>query len=148
MFCTIFSWHNLIVLAADFQAELSCHHLKVPIIESNKDSEKNEWSVEPIMFIWYSIFACLLTIFILTSKHFPLIIFITYTVFPRIVSAETILFWKLDFDHYSREETIQGRKLFFYFTFCIQFYFPPLNNGRKYYYKVHIFCGLFRIYEL
>ena len=69
-------------------------------------------------------------------------------VFPRIVSAETILFWKLDCDHYSREEIIQGRKLFFYFTFCIQFYFPSLNNGRKYYYKVHIFCGLFRIYEL
>ena len=33
------------------------------------------------------------------------------TVFPRIVSAETILFWKLDCGNYSREETIQGRKL-------------------------------------
>ena len=55
-----------------------------------------------------------------------------YTVFPRIVSAETILFWKLDCDHYSREETIQGRKLIFYSTFCT---FSPLNNGRKYYYK-------------
>ena len=57
------------------------------------------------------------------------------TVFPRIVSAETILFWKLDCGKYSSEETIQGRKVFFYFTFCIQFQFPPLNNGRKYYYK-------------
>ena len=33
------------------------------------------------------------------------------TVFPRIVSTETILFWKLKFGNYSREETIQGRKL-------------------------------------
>ena len=33
------------------------------------------------------------------------------TVFPRIVSAETILFWKLECGNYSREETIQGRKL-------------------------------------
>ena len=29
-----------------------------------------------------------------------------YTVFPRIVSAETILFWKLKCGNYSREETI------------------------------------------
>ena len=35
------------------------------------------------------------------------------TVFPRIVSAETILFWKLGCGKYSREETIQGRKLLF-----------------------------------
>ena len=44
------------------------------------------------------------------------------TVFPRIVSAETILFWKLKCGKYSREETIQGRKLFkggnyFFFIF-------------------------------
>jgi len=36
-----------------------------------------------------------------------------YTVFPRIVSAETILFWKLECGKYSREGTIQERKLFF-----------------------------------
>ena len=29
-----------------------------------------------------------------------------FTVFPRIVSAETILFWKLKCGNYSREETI------------------------------------------
>ena len=28
------------------------------------------------------------------------------TVFPRIVSAETIVFWKLECGNYSREETI------------------------------------------
>ena len=33
------------------------------------------------------------------------------TVFPRILSAETILFWKLECGNYSKEETIQGRKL-------------------------------------
>ena len=33
------------------------------------------------------------------------------TVFPRIVSAETILFLKFKCGNYSREETIQGRKL-------------------------------------
>ena len=39
------------------------------------------------------------------------------TVFPQIVSAETILFWKLECGNYSREETIQGGKLFFsYFS--------------------------------
>ena len=38
--------------------------------------------------------------------------YIWNTVFPRIVSAETILFWKLYCGNYSREETIQGRKLF------------------------------------
>ena len=27
------------------------------------------------------------------------------TVFPRIVSAETILFWRLECDNYSKEET-------------------------------------------
>ena len=42
----------------------------------------------------------------------------TYTVFPQIVSAETILFWKLLSGKYSREETIvweeciPGRKLY------------------------------------
>ena len=35
------------------------------------------------------------------------------TVFPRIVSAETILFWDLGCDKYSKEESIQRRKLFF-----------------------------------
>ena len=35
------------------------------------------------------------------------------TVFPRIVSAETILFWNLECGNYSKEETIQGRKLLF-----------------------------------
>ena len=40
------------------------------------------------------------------------------TVFPHIVAAATILFWKLGCGNYSREETIQRRKLliscFFY----------------------------------
>ena len=31
---------------------------------------------------------------------------VMYTVFPRIVSTETILFWKLECGKYSREETI------------------------------------------
>ena len=34
------------------------------------------------------------------------------TVFPRIVSAETILFWNFQCGNYSREETIKGRKVF------------------------------------
>ena len=46
------------------------------------------------------------------------------TVFPQIVSAETILFWKLECGKCSREETIQGRKLLFDFTFCIHTYLP------------------------
>ena len=41
-----------------------------------------------------------------------------HTVFPRIVSAETILFWIFGCDYYSREETIQRRKLL---TFCFLF---------------------------
>ena len=32
------------------------------------------------------------------------------TVFPHIVAAATILFWKLECGNYSREESIQGRK--------------------------------------
>ena len=40
-----------------------------------------------------------------------------FTVFPRIFSAETILFWKLKCGNYSREETIQRRKLLFYGNF-------------------------------
>ena len=36
------------------------------------------------------------------------------TVFPHIVAAATILFWKLECGNYSREESIQGRKLFFF----------------------------------
>jgi hypothetical protein len=34
-----------------------------------------------------------------------------YTVFPQIVSAETILFWNFGCIYYSRDETIQRRKL-------------------------------------
>ena len=42
------------------------------------------------------------------------------TVFQQIVSAETILFWKLECGNYSKEETIQGRKLLiYYFLVCI-----------------------------
>ena len=44
---------------------------------------------------------------------------VVFTIFPHIVAAATILFWKLKCGKYSREETIQGRKLLFYFTFCI-----------------------------
>ena len=39
------------------------------------------------------------------------------TVFPRIVSAETFLFWKLECGNYSREETNQGRKLLIFRRF-------------------------------
>ena len=39
------------------------------------------------------------------------IVEILNTVFPRIVSAETILFGKLQCGNYSKEETIQGRKV-------------------------------------
>ena len=39
------------------------------------------------------------------------------TVFPQIVSAETILFWKLECSKYSWEETIQGRKLLGFFSY-------------------------------
>ena len=35
----------------------------------------------------------------------------TYTVFPHILAAATILFWNLRCGNYSREETIQRRKL-------------------------------------
>ena len=46
------------------------------------------------------------------SGSTPKITFL-HTVFPRIVVATTILFWKLRCDKYSRETTIQGRKLLF-----------------------------------
>ena len=49
------------------------------------------------------------------------------TVFPRIVSAETILFWKLKCRKYSREESIQGRKLLFFLLFGR----GNLNTGRS-----------------
>ena len=39
------------------------------------------------------------------------------TVFPRIVVATTILFWRLWCDNYSRETTIQRRKLLTAFFF-------------------------------
>ena len=39
------------------------------------------------------------------------------TVFPHIVAAATILFWNLRCGNYSREETIQRRKLLI--SFCI-----------------------------
>ena len=41
----------------------------------------------------------------------------SHTVFPRIVSAETILFLNLWCDNYSREESIQRRKLLFSYFF-------------------------------
>ena len=48
-------------------------------------------------------------IFLKCLQNFTAII--VNTVFPQIVSAETILFWKLERGKYSREESIQGRKL-------------------------------------
>ena len=36
-----------------------------------------------------------------------------HTVFPHIVAAATILFWKFECGNYSREETIQRRKVIF-----------------------------------
>ena len=48
------------------------------------------------------------------------------TVFPRIVSAETILFWKLECGNYSREETIN------FFIFCMHtYYYIPIVNIKK-----------------
>ena len=40
-----------------------------------------------------------------------------YTVFPHIIAAATILFRKLECGNYSKEETIQGRKPFFFVNF-------------------------------
>ena len=55
------------------------------------------------------------------------------TVFPRIVSAETIVFWKLKCGNYSKEETIQGRKLFFFVNFYnLNIAFFQLGNYRKF----------------
>ena len=61
------------------------------------------------------------------------------TVFPRIVSAETILFWKLECGKYSREETIQGRKLF-----IIRRFWPRklFNGGRKLHEKTWILIAV------
>ena len=42
---------------------------------------------------------------------------IIHTVFPHIVAAAFILFWKCKWGNYSREETIQRRKLLFYGNF-------------------------------
>ena len=39
------------------------------------------------------------------------------TVIPHIVAAATILFWKFECGNYSREETIQRRKVLFYCNF-------------------------------
>ena len=44
--------------------------------------------------------------------------YIENTVFPHIVAAATILFWELECGNYSREETIQRRKLLISFFFC------------------------------
>ena len=59
------------------------------------------------------------------------------TVFPRIVSAETILFWKLECSKYSREETIQGRKLLFSSCFVS---IHNLNTCRTYF----RFCSFYK----
>ena len=53
------------------------------------------------------------------------------TVFPRIVSAETILFWKLKCGNYSREETIQGRKLLINRRFKVRQLFKGDNYSRE-----------------
>ena len=62
---------------------------------------------------------------------------VKHTVFPRIVSAETILFWKLECGNYSREEINQGRKLLILRSFDHgNYWFPPLNNSRTLYINV------------
>ena len=53
------------------------------------------------------------------------------TIFSRIVSAETIFFWKLECGKYSREETIQGRKLLIIrIKGRTEAIWGNLNNGR------------------
>ena len=64
-----------------------------------------------------------------------------YTVFPRIVSAETILFWKLKCGNYSSNETIQGRKLLICCFFVSLHY---LNSSRTYF----RFCSFHNSFQL
>ena len=50
------------------------------------------------------------------------------TVFPHIVAVATILFWKLECGNYSKEETIQGRKLLIHwFLVCTNNTYPYIS---------------------
>ena len=71
-----------------------------------------------------------------TLRFFSKFVSRANTVFPRIVSAETILFWKLECGKYSREESIRGRKVL---ICCFFVSIHNLNNGRSYIFvRVHI----------
>ena len=76
------------------------------------------------------------------------------TVFPRIDSAETILFWKLKCGNYSKGETIQGRKLLISCFFISLHYLNSIFdfalfkiNSLKFIYseKATKFCKIFTL---
>ena len=62
MFCTIFTWHNLGVLSADYQANLSWHQLKVPpkwVKYRAKHYFKDEWTLKRFLSVVRSVQKCL-----------------------------------------------------------------------------------------
>ena len=74
---------------------LKCVLRIIGIAKSNYDY------VKLVLYIW----SCPMASFVFAFK-------LKSTVFPHIIAAATILFWNLRCGNYSREETIQRRKLF------------------------------------
>ena len=93
------------------------HGLRMPI-------EEIAFTSQPKIYSHSQIFRYSGSIFCLPYRpNFP------DTVFPRIVVATTILFLWLGCDNYSRETTIQRRKLLisFLFGWCTMYNLPNLN---------------------
>jgi hypothetical protein len=77
------------------------------LLLSNPHSRQNYYVLSKLL-------KCLCTLYLKKSKVET---YFTYPVFPRIVVATTILFWRVGCDNYSRETTIQRRKLLFFLDF-------------------------------
>ena len=110
MFCTILSWHYLVVLLSDFQSNVSWNHLKVPLNSidwrSYKHCFKNKLTFQKFKVFFY-IFTPFLTVWILLSPFSFDLCFSSLSSFhyrSRSLCSSVIILWQISFDHRKSKE--------------------------------------------
>ena len=110
MFCTILSWHNLVVLLADYQSNVSWNPLKVPLNSikwrSYKHCFKNKWTFQrfKVFFTFLPLFS---TVWILLSPFSFDLCFSSLSSFhyrSRSLCSSVIILWQISFDHRKSKE--------------------------------------------
>ena len=109
MFCTIFSWQNLVVLPADSQSNISWNLLKVPLNcvnwRSYKHWFKNKWTFQK--WFLHSLFTPFLTVWILLSPFSFDLCFSSLSSFHYrscSLCSSVIILWQISFDHRKSKE--------------------------------------------